>query len=59
MDPAAAALAAKLVGAKRVFPLHFGTFPVLLGEPDELAKELEGTGITVLPAEIGAPFTLP
>lgn len=59
MDPAAAALAAKLVSAKRVFPLHFGTFPVLTGEPAELAKELEGTGITVLPAEIGQPFVLP
>jgi len=59
MDPRAAALAAKLVGVKRVIPMHYGTFPLLAGEPLELAQQLEGTGITVLPAEIGVPFVLP
>ena len=59
MDPAAAAIAAKLTGVKRVVPMHYGTFPVLTGEPVELEKELDGTGIEVVTVEIGQEFTLP
>ena len=47
MDPKQAALAARLIGAKRVIPIHFGTFPILSGTPRELAAELQGTGIDV------------
>ncbi|OGK10376.1 MAG: hypothetical protein A2Y63_05335, partial [Candidatus Riflebacteria bacterium RBG_13_59_9] len=53
MDPRAAAVAAKLVGVKRVVPMHYGTFAVLTGEPAQLAQELAGTGIEVLAVEIG------
>jgi L-ascorbate metabolism protein UlaG (beta-lactamase superfamily) len=38
MDPKEAALALELLGTKRCVPCHFGTFPVLTGTPDELAK---------------------
>lgn len=41
MDPKDAALAARDVGAKRVVPMHYGTFPVLTGTPEELAAELK------------------
>ncbi|HVZ84961.1 MAG TPA: metal-dependent hydrolase [Terracidiphilus sp.] len=37
MGPKEAALAVKLLGAKTVLPLHFGTFPPLKGTPAELA----------------------
>src|SRR5580765_8369126 len=38
MDPAGAALAAKMLKVKTIVPMHFGTFPMLLtGTPDELA----------------------
>jgi L-ascorbate metabolism protein UlaG (beta-lactamase superfamily) len=37
MGPKEAALAARLLGAKIVLPLHFGTFPPLKGTPRELA----------------------
>jgi L-ascorbate metabolism protein UlaG (beta-lactamase superfamily) len=37
MDPKEAALAVKLLGAKTILPIHFGTFPPLKGTPDELA----------------------
>lgn len=37
MGPKEAALAVKLVGAKTVLPLHFGTFPPLTGTPAQLA----------------------
>ena len=41
MDPKDAARAARDVGAKSVVPMHFGTFPVLPGTPQEFARELK------------------
>lgn len=41
MDPAGAALAAKLLKVKTVVPMHFGTFAILKGTPDELAAALK------------------
>jgi L-ascorbate metabolism protein UlaG (beta-lactamase superfamily) len=38
MSPREAAYAANLLQAKTVIPMHFGTFPVLTGRPDELKK---------------------
>jgi len=38
MGPKEAALAVRLLVPKMVLPLHFGTFPVLKGTPEELAK---------------------
>jgi L-ascorbate metabolism protein UlaG (beta-lactamase superfamily) len=37
MGPQEAALAVKLLGAKTILPIHFGTVPPLIGTPDELA----------------------
>jgi L-ascorbate metabolism protein UlaG (beta-lactamase superfamily) len=37
MGPKEAALAVKLLGAKTILPIHFGTVPQLKGTPDELA----------------------
>jgi len=37
MGPKEAALAVRLLGSKRVLPLHFGTFPPLKGTPEQLA----------------------
>ncbi|MDX6369434.1 MAG: hypothetical protein QOG93_936 [Gaiellaceae bacterium] len=38
MDPREAAVACELLGAKRVVPCHYGTFPLVAGTPDELRK---------------------
>src|SRR5579862_633665 len=38
MGPEEAALALELLGNPRCMPCHFGTWPVLAGTPDELAK---------------------
>lgn len=38
MSPREAAYAIKLLNAKTVVPMHFGTFPVLTGTPEELQK---------------------
>ncbi|HUA61582.1 MAG TPA: metal-dependent hydrolase [Verrucomicrobiae bacterium] len=36
MSPREAAEACRMLGAKRVIPMHFGTFPPLTGTPDQL-----------------------
>lgn len=59
MDPRAAALAAKLIGLKKVIPIHYGTMPVLTGTPEELEQELKGSGIVVQAPAIGQVFSLP
>jgi L-ascorbate metabolism protein UlaG (beta-lactamase superfamily) len=43
MGPREAAYACKLLKPKYVIPMHFGTFPMLVGRPSEL-KELLGPG---------------
>jgi len=59
MDPKAAALAAKLIGVKKVIPMHYGTMPVLAGTPEELEQELEGSDIVVQAPAVGQVFSLP
>jgi L-ascorbate metabolism protein UlaG (beta-lactamase superfamily) len=41
MDPLDAATAAHDAGVKSVVPMHFGTFPVLTGTPEQFAKALK------------------
>jgi L-ascorbate metabolism protein UlaG (beta-lactamase superfamily) len=42
MGPREAAVALELLGAKRCVPCHYGTFPILVGTPDELRKLAPG-----------------
>ncbi len=60
MDPSGAALAAKLLGVKSVVPMHFGTFPMLTGTPDQLKAEIGKAGGTaqVVALEIGKTTSL-
>ena len=53
MGPRLAAVAAKYLGAKTVLPIHWGTFPPLIGRPDALEKELAGSGIAVIHTDPG------
>ncbi|MDR3719500.1 MAG: metal-dependent hydrolase [Bryobacteraceae bacterium] len=55
MDPQQAALAARLLGVKKVIPIHFGTFPILSGTPAELAELVRKDGIEVWELEPGKP----
>ncbi len=41
MGPKEAALAAKLLAPRMILPLHFGTFPLLQGTPEELVGLVE------------------
>ena len=53
MGPKGAAIAARYLGVKTVIPIHYGTFPVLTGTPEELEKHLSGSGIEVLKPKPG------
>lgn len=52
MGPKRAAKAVSLLGGKTVVPMHFGTFPPLVGRPSAL-QELVGSGVTVLDIKPG------
>jgi L-ascorbate metabolism protein UlaG (beta-lactamase superfamily) len=51
MGPREAALAVRLLGVHHVVPMHFGTFPVLTGTPEqfrEFTKDISGLEVHVL-----------
>jgi L-ascorbate metabolism protein UlaG (beta-lactamase superfamily) len=51
MDPEGAALATKMLKVKTVIPMHYGTFPMLTGTPDQLTaalKKLKSTAKVVV-----------
>jgi L-ascorbate metabolism protein UlaG (beta-lactamase superfamily) len=52
MGPKGAALAAELLGVQLVVPMHYGTFPVLVGTPAEL-RALLAPGIQLLELQPG------
>jgi L-ascorbate metabolism protein UlaG (beta-lactamase superfamily) len=45
MGPREAAVALELLGAKRCVPCHYGTFPILVGTPEELRALAPGVEI--------------
>jgi len=54
MSPAEAALACRLLKPRWVIPMHYGTFPVLTGTPEELIERLQGEPeIMVIPLKPG------
>ena len=56
MGPREAALAARLVKAKTVFPMHWGTFPLLTGTPAKVSEWLKDTSeievLSVAPGQL-------
>lgn len=57
MDPVGAAMAAGLVKPRFVVPMHFGTFPLLAGRPEELRAALKErkNPAEVVVLEVGQP----
>lgn len=45
MGPREAAIAVELLGVAHVIPMHYGTFPLLSGTPDQLRTELAARGL--------------
>jgi L-ascorbate metabolism protein UlaG (beta-lactamase superfamily) len=51
MDPTAAAEALRMMDVTTVIPIHYGTFPVLEGNPDDLldaASDIEGLDVVAI-----------
>ena len=57
MGPKQAALAAKMIGAATIIPVHYGTFPQLPGSPSSLQKLVEPLGMKVQRLTPGEPWT--
>src|SRR5207244_1711672 len=56
MSPLEAALACRLLKPKQVIPMHFGTFPPLVGRPEQLAELiLDRASTEVLALKPGKP----
>ena len=53
MSPVEAEAACRLLRARKVIPMHFGTFPPLVGRPEELQQRVEGMGTEVWALEPG------
>ena len=56
MDPREAGVALELLGVQRCVPCHYGTFPILVGTPDELRQH--APGVEVIPLEPGDTTTV-
>jgi L-ascorbate metabolism protein UlaG (beta-lactamase superfamily) len=58
MDPEAAADAIRLLGVQKVIPIHYGTFPVLGGTPEELRQAASDvTGLEIIALKPGESIT--
>jgi L-ascorbate metabolism protein UlaG (beta-lactamase superfamily) len=55
MGPREAALAVELLGVSDVAPIHWGTFPLLAGTPQQLRDELDGRGLSGVTVHAWAP----
>jgi L-ascorbate metabolism protein UlaG (beta-lactamase superfamily) len=56
MSPREAAVACRLIKARKVIPMHFGTFPALTGQPSQLSELIRHLPQTqVWPLDIGKP----
>ena len=53
MSPNEAAAACRLLKAKQVIPMHFGTFPPLTGRPEQLQEKIAGLDTRVWALEPG------
>jgi L-ascorbate metabolism protein UlaG (beta-lactamase superfamily) len=53
MDPAAAARACEMLGVSQVVPMHWGTFPLLTGRPEQLRSYISSMGVQMLELKPG------
>jgi len=57
MGPAEAEVAVRLLKPKTVIPIHWGTFPILTGKPEDLAARVATQGVKVWTLEPGVTVT--
>jgi L-ascorbate metabolism protein UlaG (beta-lactamase superfamily) len=53
MGPQAAAKACELLGVRLAVPMHYGTFPMLTGTPEQFRALVEPLGVRVLELQPG------
>jgi L-ascorbate metabolism protein UlaG (beta-lactamase superfamily) len=53
MGPVDAARACQMLGVRLVVPMHWGTFPMLTGRPEDLKRLVEPKGIQMLELKPG------
>jgi L-ascorbate metabolism protein UlaG (beta-lactamase superfamily) len=53
MGPREAAFACKLLKPTTVIPMHFNTFPLLTGTPQELERRVKDLGIEICEMQPG------
>ncbi|CAI8009702.1 UPF0173 metal-dependent hydrolase Acid345_3437 [Geodia barretti] len=53
MGPREAAYAAQLLNVPAILPIHYGTFPLLTGTPEELRKLTASQNVEVISLEVG------
>jgi L-ascorbate metabolism protein UlaG (beta-lactamase superfamily) len=58
MGPREAALAVSFLGAKKVLPLHHGTFPALTGTPEEFGRLIGKSGCALISTRPGETFSV-
>ncbi|HWX56398.1 MAG TPA: metal-dependent hydrolase [Verrucomicrobiae bacterium] len=56
MGPREAAYACRLLKPKTVIPMHFGTFPLLTGTPQELERRIKDMGIELVTLQPGETY---
>ena len=59
MGPEDAAYACRLLGVRAVLPIHWGTFPALPGNPEQLREQLQGTDCEVIALQPGESYSPP
>lgn len=59
MSPREAAYACRLMNAKQVVPMHYGTFPPLIGTPEELRELTHELGTEILDFRPGETLSWP
>jgi L-ascorbate metabolism protein UlaG (beta-lactamase superfamily) len=57
MSPREAAVACELLQVSKVVPMHFGTFPPLVGTPEQLSQAIAKSKTEVWPLQPGVPVS--
>ena len=47
----------EFIKPKYALPMHYGTFPILAGKPEDFAKGMEGSGVRVVVPQPGEQVT--
>jgi len=57
MGPREAAYAARLLNVSAILPIHYGTFPLLTGTPEELRQLMASQDVEIITLEVGETLT--